>query len=217
MVTYLYGFVLARKAARLPSAAGLDGGAVRSVRCGALSAIVSSVEKTPARAKLEDVRTHDAVLQAFVDDGRTVVAVRFGQTFPGDDDLGRHTEVREGRLARLLEEYDGCVEMRLLIPGVDEDPTPELEKEMGPGRAYLESLRDSREQMDHLALRGAIGPSVRAEVVERLPRSRGVVFAHLVAREQLEDYREAISTLPALANANVVGPLALYSFAEPTS
>jgi hypothetical protein len=107
--------------------------------------------------------------------------------------------------------------MRLLIPGVDEDPTPELEKEMGPGRAYLESLRASREQMDHLGLRGAIGPSVRAEVVERLPGSRGVVFAHLVPREQLEDYRAAISTLPALADANVVGPLALYSFAESTS
>ena len=217
MGTYLYGFVLARNAARLPPAAGLGGGTVRSVRCGALSALVSSVEKTPARATLEDVRTHDAVLQAAVDAGTTAVAVRFGQTFSGDDELCRDTEEREARLARVLEEYDGCVEMRLLIPSVDEEPTPEVERQIGPGRAYLESLRESRERTDHLALRGAIGPSVRAEVVERLPRVHGVVFAHLVLRDQLEEYRGAISSLPALADAKVVGPLALYSFAEPTS
>ena len=217
MVTYLYGLVLARNVDRVPVAAGLGGAAVRSVRCGTLGALVSSVEQKPARPTLEDVRTHDAVLQSAVDAGVTAVAVRFGQTFAGDDEMCRHTTERHEPLARLLEQYDGAVEMRLLLPAADDEPPPQLEKDIGPGRAYLESLRESREHADHLGLRGAIGPSVRAEKVERLPRSRGVVFAHLVMRDELQDYREAISLLPSLADAKVVGPLALYSFAETTS
>jgi hypothetical protein len=48
-----------------------------------------------------------------------------------------------------------------------------------------------------------------------LPRSKGVAFSHLVKRDEMDEYRAAISALPALADAKVVGPLALYGFAEP--
>jgi hypothetical protein len=82
-----------------------------------------------------------------------------------------------------------------------------------PGRAYLEGLRASN-RVAGLALRGALGPVVRDERVEELPRASGVAFAHLIMRGDEAEYREAVASQPALAHAKVVGPLALYSFAE---
>jgi gas vesicle protein GvpL/GvpF len=222
--TYLYGLVLAGNAARVPKDfVGLQGSAVRVLTCGSLGALVSTVERMPARATLEDVRVHDGVLQAVVDGKTTAAAVRFGQSFAGDDEACRHVTDHAERLAGVLEEYDGCVEVRLLLAHAPEpEPEPEPAKplptqsERGPGRAYLEQLRHAREHMKRLALRSALGPVVRAERVEELPRSRGVVFSHLVRRDELPVYRDAVATIPALAEAKMVGPLALYSFAEPS-
>jgi gas vesicle protein GvpL/GvpF len=200
---------------------GLQDSAVRVLTCGALGAIVSTVERMPARATLDDVRAHDGVLQAVVDAGTTAAALRFGQSFAGDDEVCRHVTEHAERLAGVLEEYDGCVEVRLLLAHAPESE-PEPAKPVttgsgaGPGRAYLEQLRNAREHMKRLALRSALGPVVRAERVEELPRSRGVVFSHLVQRDELPAYRDAVSAIPALAEAKMVGPLALYSFAEAT-
>jgi hypothetical protein len=124
----------------------------------------------------------------------------------------------------VLEEYDGCVEMRLLLAGLPEEATPpetvSAPIEMGPGRAYLEQVRGQREPgvrklAEHLALREALGPIVRAERVEELPKARGVAFAHLIQRRSETEYRDAVAALPSLARGTLVGPLALYTFAEP--
>lgn len=223
MPSYLYGIVLARNAAQVPKGIlGLQGSAVQVLTCGALGALVSTVEKMPARATLDDVRAHDGVLQAVVDGGSTAAAMRFGQSFAGDDEACRHVTEQAERLAGVLEEYDGCVEVRLLLAHAPE-PEPEPAKPVatgsgrGPGRAYLEQLREARDHFQRLALRSALGPVVRAERVEELPRSRGVIFSHLVRRGELPAYRDAVSAIPALAEAKMVGPLALYSFAERSS
>lgn len=217
MPTYLYGLVLTGNTARVPQdVVGLQGSAVRALACGALGALVSTVERMPARATLDDVKAHDGVLQAVVDSGTTTAAMRFGQSFAGDDEACRHVIEHAERLVGVLEDYDGCVEIRLLLAEAPEPaPAKPVASGAGPGRAYLEQLRDAREHIQRLALRGALGPVVRAERVDELPRSRGVVFSHLVHRDELPAYREAVSAIPALAEAKMVGPLALYSFAEP--
>lgn len=228
MPSYLYGLILARNASRVPTdAVGIQGSAVRVLNCGELGAIVGSIERLPARATLEDVRAHDRVLQAIVDNGLTAAAVRFGQSFANDDDVRRHVIERAEQLSRVLEEYDGCVEMRLLLthpPKPSVAPVPSTQETLdagrwsatiGPGRAYLEEVKSAGERTERLALRGALGPVVRAERVEELPKSRGVAFSHLIRRSEEAGYREAVAALPALGDARVVGPLALYSFAEP--
>ena len=217
MGTYLYGLVLARNARRVPATAGIEGAPVRVIDCDILGAIVSTVHVAPPRASLDDVRLHDAVLRAAVNAGATVAAVRFKQSFVDDDEACRHVAERGERIARLLEDYDGCVEMRLLLPVSHDAPVePVVPPEQGPGRAYLEMLRaESRGRKVNLALADALGAVIRAERVEELPKSRGVVFAHLVARNALTAYRDAVAALPSLSGAKLVGPLALYSFAEP--
>lgn len=221
MPTYLYGLLLARNAARVPAdIAGIQGAPVRVLACNALGALVSTMDRPPGRATLDDVRAHDAVLQSAVDAGSTAAAVRFGQSFAGDDETCRHVVERAKRLVSVLGDFDGCVEIRLLLANAGEPESAKLppmaQVGSGPGRAYLEQLRDSRGHLQRLALRSALGPVVRAERVEELPRSQGVVFSHLVRRDELPAYRAAVAAIPALAEAKMVGPLALYSFAEPT-
>jgi hypothetical protein len=220
VATYLYGLVLDRNAHLIPAhITGIGGAVVRVVACGRLGAIASSLEHAPSRPSLDDVRAHDHALQAVVHHGSTAAAVRFGQSFAGDDDMRSHLSERAERAGRLLEDFDGCVEMRVLLRlDLERPAAPTVDDEIGPGRAYLERLRSerSRKHVEGLGLRDAVGPVIRAERVEELPMGRGVVFSHLIARNQEPEYRDALDGLPSLIGARVLGPLALYSFAEPT-
>lgn len=223
MIIYLYGLVLGRSAHLVPAhITGVGAATLRVIACEeeGLGALVSTLDRAPQRASLDDVRAHDHALQSVVHHGSTAAAVRFGQTFASDDEIRRHVAEGGGRVARLLHQYDGCVEMRLLMalsPVKGSSATPDVADAVGPGRAYLERLKNSGagERLEGLGLRDSLGPVVRAELVEELPLARGVVFSHLILRQDESAYREAISALPALAEASIVGPLALYSFAEP--
>ena len=219
MTVYLYGLVLGRSAGLVPShITGIASTVLRVLPCEhGLAALVSTVDARPRRTSLDDVRAHDQVLQSVVRDGPTTAAVRFGQAFASEDDVRRHLAEQGPRIARLLEEYDGCVEMRLLLPvtdaaSEDSNEADTGEHDAGPGREYLESLRRQlRSPIRGLGLKAAIGAAVRAETVERLGE-RGAVFSHLIAREDEAAYRDAVAALPAVAGARVVGPLPLYSF-----
>jgi hypothetical protein len=217
VASYLYGLVLDRNAHLVPAhITGLASTVLRVVECQGLGALVSTLERAPAR-NLEDVRAHDHALQSVVHHGATAAAVRFGQTFASDDDVRTHVAERGERIARLLQDCDGCVEMRLLLALAPEEPQtePTAERELGPGRAYLEGLRGSNARLKGLGLHDAFGSVVRAERLEELPKNRGVVFSHLIRRTDEVEYRAAVSSFPSLAEARVVGPLAFYSFAEP--
>jgi hypothetical protein len=198
---------------------------VRVLDCGGIDALVSTLARAPVKSSLDDIRAHDHALQSAVHHGATAAATRFGQTFADDEETRRTVKQGSARIVRLLEEYDGCVEMRLLLPAfgamdwgrVVEAPTAAATgapAKAGPGREYLEGLR--REQPPRVGLMSALGPVVRDERVMELPQGRGAAFAHLIRRQDERKYREAISALPALSEAKVVGPLAFYSFAEPS-
>jgi hypothetical protein len=219
--TYLYGLILGRSAHLVPAhITGVGASALRVVACdeGGLGALVSTLERAPKRASLDDIRAHDHALQSVVHHGSTAAAVRFGQTFASDSDMQKYVAESGDRVARLLDAYDGCVEMRLLLPRDPEHDATETGKPdgtaFGPGRAYLERLRGA-DRLKGLGLLATFGPVVKAERVDELPGGRGVVFSHLIRRDQESAYREAVSAMPSLAEAQVVGPLALYSFAEP--
>jgi hypothetical protein len=220
VTVYLYGLLLDRSAHLVPAhITGVGSTVLRVIACesGGLGALVSTLDRAPQRASLEDIRAHDHALQSVVHHGSTTAAVRFGQTFATDDDIRRHVAEHGDRVARVLEAYDGCVEMRLLLADVPESEAPSDDPldSKGPGRAYLEGLKQAQTRLSGLGLKAALGPLVQAERVEELPPKRGVVFSHLIKRTDEPAYREAVAALPALADSRIVGPLALYSFAEP--
>lgn len=220
MTTYLYGLLLAGSAARPGSPSpGIGGPAVRVLDCGDLAALVSSPPGAVTRTRANAV-VHDAVLTAFVDAGATVAAARFGEAFESDADCCRAVTGRSDRVRDLLREADGCVEMRIVLALPDADVAAPATatrpaEGAGPGRAYLESLRAGSRRVTTVSVRDALGPMVRAERVEEYEGGRGVTIAHLIRRADEVRYRVAVAGLPGLSAGVVVGPLALYSFAEP--
>lgn len=222
MPSYLYGLILDRNAHLIPAhIPGIGGSTLRVIECGDLAALVSTVDGVTSRPSLDQVRAHDHALQAAVHHGATAVAVRFGQTFDSDTALRDDVRERGAESKVVLETCDGCVEMRVLV-AIPEGEASESELRVdpdSPGTSYLENLgrgaRASRDLANRWALRAAIGPAVLAERVEALPKSKGAVFSHLIKRDEEAGYREAIGLQPSLAEARVVGPLALYAFAEP--
>ena len=209
MRIYLYGLILARNAKLVPPhVSGIDGVAVRVLPLGSLAALVGEGDAT--KSDLNAVRAHDHVMQAVVRAGVTATAVRFGQTFGDETELRRHLDSRT-ELATQLEKLDGQVEMHLLMKLPAEEP--EEAKATSPGTAYLESLRAST-RVAGLSLLGALGPVVRSERVEELPRANGVVFAHLIKRDDEQEYRDAIRAYPSLKDATIVGPLPVYALGE---
>ena len=216
MRTYLYGLILSRNAHLVPAhITGIRGAALGVLPCDSLSALVSVSDDAGGR-DIDALRAHDHAIQSVVHHGATAAAVRFGQTFATEGDLRRHVSERAAAIAETLERLDGHVEMRLLM-ALEPEPEPAKETEaLPPGRAYLEGLRASN-RVAGLALRAALGPVVRAEQVEELPRASGVAFSHLIRRDEENQYRDAVAAHPALAQATIVGPLALYSFATPTA
>lgn len=225
MLNYLYGLLLTDNAARLPqNVRGVGGADVRVIPCDGVAALVSTLDRLPERATLDDVRAHDGALQSVVNAGVTVAAARFRQAFDSDDETCRHVRDHGARVQRLLRDFDGCVEMRLLLRdtdaleasrGDDATATPAASYG-GPGHEYLARLREQRDRVNALSLASALGPVVRLERVSLLPRDGGAVFAHLVSRGDVGEYRASVAAFPALHHAAVVGPLALYSFAEPS-
>lgn len=224
MPTYLYGLILARNAPRAPGdGRGIADAAVRVLRCGgSLAGLVSDLAAAPGRASFDSIRAHDAALQQTVDAGVTVAAMRFGHSFTSDADACGHVSEYGGRVSALLERFDGCVEMRLLVPATGlrgsrfETPDAQAATREGPGQAYLRQLRDERDVAHRWSLRAALGDVVRAERVSPI-RDQGAAFAHLVVRRDIAAYREAVRRVRELADATIVGPLALYSFSEPTA
>ena len=218
MPTYLYGLIRSVDADRVPRVAGLHGGAVRTVRCDAVAGIASTVDADTVVPTADVIRAHDDVLRAVAEAGVTALPVRFAQTFPADESPCEYLRDRP-QLARTLDAYAGCVEMHVVMPTAagnlewaraSRGNVPaELQ---GPGLAYLESIRAAQTGRADFALKPMLGPVVQAEHPSLLSGGRGVSFAHLIRREDIPAYREAVASFPALAEASVIGPLPLYSF-----
>jgi len=220
MAIQLYGLMLRRAADPWRSKQlEVAGTSTRLLSCDDLYAIVSDVPAAEpqhaggdARPTLDDVRRHDEVLQAAVATGATVAAARFGQRFGDDAACCADVRAKSERVRRLLEQYDGYVEMRLLTRARETPPPPPAASANTPGRAYLERVRGEEARLASYGVKESLS-LVRAEVVSQLPHD-AIAIAHLVRATDVTAYRAAVARHPELSDARVVGPLPLYSFTD---
>lgn len=212
----LYGLIATPDVPRLPALKGIDATEGRAVVAGELAALVSDLQRAPDRSRLDDVRAHDALLATVVVAGVTAVASRFGQTFASDAAVHDAVSETGARIAALLRECPGCVEMRVLLPpAIASSLTasdPDALRSSPPGTAYLERTRAAL-RGPNISLASLLPHPVRAERAEVLPHNRGAVVAHLIDRAHIDAHRRTLQAQSALAGVTVVGPLALYSFA----
>lgn len=219
MATYLYGLILSRNADSVPAnVVDADGRAVRVARCDGLSAVVADVDKAAARDDVRAIAAHDNVLSQVVRHAVTVAASRFGQTFARDDALCAELAAspHRDRLIAMLERYDGYGEMRVIMHTGAEPPGPiraSSTPQPAPGRVYLESVRDRLKARPPVDFRALLGGLVLEERIER--RVDIQTISHLVRFGDEAKYRAELYAHPALTGVRIVGPHALYTFAQP--
>jgi hypothetical protein len=214
--------------------AGLAGIGAAPVRTLATDAIVAWVSDTasPSERSIEGIRAHNDVVQAALETGITPAPVRFGHRFADDAACRDALDRIAPSVADVLSALQGYVEMTLILtPSTgrmlrDLQPViPQLLIEgTGPGKRYLETLRAReaatgtvRRAMDALTQR--LGDAVqrivrRSSTHEDLPRMPLRTISHLVARDLIDAYREALAAVKAGSEFRflVVGPRAPYSF-----
>lgn len=107
-VLYLYG-VMDEGAPEL-AVQGIEGTAVRPLRCEGFTALVSWVDPRAAELQVEAVMAHNQVLAAAMQAG-TVIAVAFGHLFDSEAKLCAVLETAATDICANLERIRGCVEV----------------------------------------------------------------------------------------------------------
>lgn len=215
-----------------PGLLGLGGARVRTLVVGEIVAWVSDVDRDRG-VLMDEVRAHDAVVEAALATGATPMPARFGQTFTDDGACTSALSRRAASVQTALGALQGCVEMTLIItPSTrrmlrDLEPVvPEMldPNARGAGRRYLETLR-AREAatgaVEHVAteladkLEAAVDGFVRKRATPRsVMRMPMLTLSHLVDRNDVDAYREAISAVGSGSELRylLIGPRAPYSF-----
>jgi hypothetical protein len=223
VATYLY--CLLRAASEPPSEAltGIAGERVRRVVTGRVAAWVGTIDGEVTRS-VDTARRHDAVIRAALRTGATPLPARAGQRFADDAACLKELTRREAAIGRALERVAGCVEMTVHIAA--SRPAGRNEAGAGPGREYLEALRSRhmvergvQDGLDGIRARLAMSDDaiIRGEIVQRNEAEGTVLVSHLVSREGVAHYRQAVGAMATEGRVNVVrmaGPFAPYSFSE---
>jgi hypothetical protein len=235
MVTYLY-CVLIPSTDPPPGLTGLGGTPVRVLRPpldrdDGLEAWVGTVDESAfrvsGRALGAQALVHDEVVAAALATGRTPLPARFGSHFSDDEAcltiLGDRATQLRGTLARGV----GTVEMSLLlVPRRQEAGASTMtlphRHEPSAGRRYLEILRERERRAESMQgtietvieeIRHAVHAIAREE--SRGRAATGVEsIAHLVDREEISRYRDAVHAVPMQDGIRLIvaGPRAPYSF-----
>jgi hypothetical protein len=226
-----------------PGLSGVDGCRVRELPVDRVVAWVSDIEREPklsaqtlatAPVWFDGLKEHDAVVEAALGTGTTPVPARFGQRFLDDDACRAALVSRAASVESLITTMQGFVEMTVIItPSTRRmlrDLEPVIPEMLEPRRRgakqprHVEALRAAEtttnavtDATDELAER--IGAAT-ADVVHRQTVHGAVTpmplrtISHLVARDQVARYREALDTVRSGPECRflVIGPRAPYSF-----
>jgi gas vesicle protein GvpL/GvpF len=231
MVTYLYCVLSSAGAEGTPTLVGVAGAPVRILALGELEAWVATVHEASISASGPTLGAqaalHNEVVAAAMSAGRTPLPARFGSHFADDRSCIATLRGRAPQFRDALTRLAGSVEMSVLI--VPKAWGPPAESSLMPdrdaadaGRRYLEMVRQRarRAEANQVAV-DAVMSELRDKVrgvTHGESRGRGTTavlsIAHLLRREDVARYREALGTLPESSGFRLIvaGPRAPYSF-----
>jgi hypothetical protein len=211
----------------LPALAGVDGGALDAIRCGALQAVVSPLAGAQVALSRARLLEHEAVVEALMG-RRAVLPARFGAVAAPAQvaaALERHGPLLAANLARVRGRVEIGLRALWAAPAAAPEPPPPPDR--SDGRAYMRSLlaaaqRDRRRQELAEAVAAEIAAAVAgvadAETHELLPAPRWLLkAAFLVRRERVPELRRRIAAIGAAHGELALmatGPWPAYSFTD---
>jgi hypothetical protein len=225
---YLYCLLPADAEPLLEGVLGVDDAAVRIASGDAVRAVVSEVSDARVAISAERARAHDRVVRAAME-ACTPLPARFGQTFADESAMRVALAPKAAAITDALARVAGCVEMTLRLrsdawrSAVARVPD---ERDERAGARYLGALaaqrRVERDMHDAGAvlrdrIRDSVGELVRGERWEAAAGSGSATVSHLVPREGVSSYRDAVRAAAeqlAGVEAMLSGPWAPYAFAR---
>lgn len=240
MATYLYGVVRRPERKRLDRAGvGNPPSALRLVEHRNISALVSDTggpeQESEGRALRRDLRAHEEVVRKAMEMG-PVLPVSFGTIFEDDEQLVQNfLRPNLAELERLLDDFDGLVEVTFKAEFVEESVIQRLLDRDVELRAWRDSARYSGPD-EQIAFGRALAIAIEEEgaivadsLMARLtPLARDSRFgspghgvavlkgSFLVEERQLGKFDAAVEALAkeraGLVEFDYVGPLPPYSF-----
>src|SRR5579859_76372 len=240
MAEYVYGIVAA--GSRPPQVAGIGGASVGVVGDGdGAAALVSEVAPDALRFGREEMLTHARVLETAVNEGGTVLPMRFGVVMEPDEVRDRLLDAHSGELRAQLEELAGKVEMSVRVVYEEE---PLWRAVVGADRqiaALRERIRGRSEDATYYErielgerVADALSRRREADAADLLPELESVSLARqvsspahervvlnasfLVDRDHVAEFDQALERLARERHGQMrfrcVGPLPPHSFVE---
>ena len=235
---YVYGVVPAGTDLSLDH--GVGGGSVELAPFERVAALVTGVADATIRARKSDLVRHAEILQEAAAT-TTVLPLRFGTAFHGHDSLrDDFLRPRHDELVRLLDEFDGAVELDVKAAYADYDAVlaelvaehPAIARLRTASRArpeeasYFERIRlgelvaaalEERRVRDAAAIGDALEPlALATRFDDRLPRSGVLKAAFLVPRAGVGAFDAAAEAVAAewagRVTLKLIGPVPPYSF-----
>jgi hypothetical protein len=218
--------------------AGIGGGAVYSIRCGRLAAVVSDVPNGKLRPERRHLAAHYDVLQLLMKQ-TTVLPMTFGTVADGPEEIRRILSFHEATLLEQLQRVKGKVEMGLRVlwdvPNIFEyfvgmhselralrdqvfrdGRQPSQNEKIELGQAFDRSLQEER-----AARRETVAAALKScsrEIKDNSPRNEYEVMdlACLIAREAQGQFEravfEAAKEFDDHYSFDISGPWPPYSF-----
>ncbi|HEX8997118.1 MAG TPA: GvpL/GvpF family gas vesicle protein [Ktedonobacterales bacterium] len=218
---------------------GVDGNPVRVISQGDLAAVVSDAQTEQYDVTLENVRAHEAVVEAVMQRS-DVLPVSFGTVASSDqeiqqrllqleaDELRSQLESVKGRVemgvkalwqqdalfAHLVAKYSDIQELREQIVGTTPEETYDLRMELG--ELTDQAIQREREE-DAAAILDALSPLALATQTNKLITDMMIVnAAFLVDKSQVPAFTERVNALRQATEGRmtvqVAGPLPPYNF-----
>jgi hypothetical protein len=217
MPTHLFCLLATGSDAAPPTNVGVD---VRALVVGDVVAWVSTVAKDrltrEGRAVAAEAVRHDRVVAQALARNVTPMPATLADGYATDSDVVADVAARREEIGIALEQIAGLVEMAVIIASASHAADENAEAVAGgPGRKYLEQLRDRPARLTDVAARidGALG-SISRDTRRRIERDR-IGMSHLVRRADIDHYRTVVLGFAGSAYRLVVdGPRAPYSFAS---
>ena len=226
--TYVYGVALRGHTQR---GSGVVDARIGTVEHGSLAAIVSPIPSLHVRAKRRDILAHQDVLQRAFAKG-TVIPFRFGTAFADKDAVVSDLlEPRHDDFARLLERFDGVVELSVRAHYVEDAVLREIVRDNSSISRRLGRASDVALGEAVANVLGAKGAAEAKEIERRLlplaenavleaPRTEYELFraAFLVRRNEVDAFDAQMNILAREREGTVVfkyvGPLPPHSFVD---
>jgi hypothetical protein len=205
---------------------GISDASVEVIEIEGFSLLANRFEGETALVTRENVLTHDKVVRSVLNE-TTPLPFRFGSVV-NEQQLASYLRTHRASLESKLAQVRGCLEMSVkIIWETDRTDPGSTSGDLGPGAVFLQQkqreilggerrVKEAREVAAWLEEK--VGSFVRQEQISLCPTEKLIVAAsHLVAREEVTEYRARIAAARDLRRELhflISGPWPPYTFSN---